>query len=104
LTGFIVAVEKRPSIDHRAGNGVDVTRNLGGPSARLHCRRLTRAAAGELLGITQPKVSALLNGRLDGCSSRSRSLIARPFGLAFGHGGLCRVHWYKKSGRRLRPR
>jgi len=32
-------------------------------------RRLTQAAAGELLGITQPKVSALLNGRLDGFST-----------------------------------
>ncbi len=32
-------------------------------------RRLTQAAAGKLLGITQPKVSALLNGRLDGFST-----------------------------------
>ncbi len=32
-------------------------------------RRLTQAAAGTLLGITQPRVSALLNGRLDGFSS-----------------------------------
>jgi predicted XRE-type DNA-binding protein len=32
-------------------------------------RRLTQAAAGELLGISQPKVSALLNGRLDGFST-----------------------------------
>jgi predicted XRE-type DNA-binding protein len=32
-------------------------------------RRLTQAAAGKLLGINQPKVSALLNGRLDGFSS-----------------------------------
>ena len=32
-------------------------------------RRLTQTAAGELLGISQPKVSALLNGRLDGFSS-----------------------------------
>jgi predicted XRE-type DNA-binding protein len=32
-------------------------------------RRLTQAAAGELLGVTQPKVSALLNGRLDGFST-----------------------------------
>ncbi len=32
-------------------------------------RRLTQAAAGKLLDITQPKVSALLNGRLDGFSS-----------------------------------
>lgn len=32
-------------------------------------QKLTQAAAGKLLGITQPKVSALLNGRLDGFSS-----------------------------------
>src|SRR5260221_14262097 len=32
-------------------------------------RGLTQAAAGKLLGITQPKVSALLIGRLDGFSS-----------------------------------
>lgn len=32
-------------------------------------RRLTQAAAGEILGINQPKVSALLNGRLDGFST-----------------------------------
>jgi predicted XRE-type DNA-binding protein len=32
-------------------------------------RRLTQTATGKLLGIAQPKVSALLNGRLDGFSS-----------------------------------
>jgi len=32
-------------------------------------RGLTQTAAGKLLGISQPKVSALLNGRLDGFSS-----------------------------------
>ena len=32
-------------------------------------RRLTQAAAGKILGINQPKVSALLNGRLDGFST-----------------------------------
>ena len=32
-------------------------------------RGLTQSATGKLLGITQPKVSALLNGRLDGFSS-----------------------------------
>jgi predicted XRE-type DNA-binding protein len=31
-------------------------------------RRLTQQAAGKLLGLPQPKVSALLNGRLDGFS------------------------------------
>lgn len=32
-------------------------------------RGLTQAAAGKLLGISQPNVSALLNGRLDGFST-----------------------------------
>jgi predicted XRE-type DNA-binding protein len=32
-------------------------------------RRLTQSAAGRILGINQPKVSALLNGRLDGFST-----------------------------------
>jgi predicted XRE-type DNA-binding protein len=32
-------------------------------------RRLTQAAAGKVLNISQPKVSALLNGRLDGFST-----------------------------------
>jgi predicted XRE-type DNA-binding protein len=32
-------------------------------------RRLTQTNAAKLLGITQPKVSALLNGRLDGFST-----------------------------------
>jgi predicted XRE-type DNA-binding protein len=35
----------------------------------IQSRRLTQAAAGRLLGISQPKVSALLNGRLDGFST-----------------------------------
>ena len=35
----------------------------------IKSRRLTQATAGKLLGITQPKVSALLNGRLDGFST-----------------------------------
>jgi predicted XRE-type DNA-binding protein len=32
-------------------------------------RRLTQVATGKLLGIPQPKVSALMNGRLDGFST-----------------------------------
>jgi predicted XRE-type DNA-binding protein len=32
-------------------------------------RGLTQTAAGKLLGISQPKISALLHGRLDGFSS-----------------------------------
>ena len=35
----------------------------------IRSRRLTQAAAGKLLGISQPKVSALLHGRLDGFST-----------------------------------
>ena len=35
----------------------------------IQARRLTQATAAKLLGVTQPKVSALLNGRLDGFSS-----------------------------------
>ena len=35
----------------------------------VQSRRLTQMAAGKLLGITQPKVSSLLNGRLDGFST-----------------------------------
>jgi predicted XRE-type DNA-binding protein len=35
----------------------------------IKSRRLTQTAAGKLLGINQPKVSALLNGRLDGFST-----------------------------------
>ncbi|HJT34552.1 MAG TPA: helix-turn-helix transcriptional regulator, partial [Pirellulales bacterium] len=32
-------------------------------------RKLTQAATGKILGINQPKVSALLNGHLDGFST-----------------------------------
>ena len=35
----------------------------------IQSRRLTQTAAGRVLGISQPKVSALLNGRLDGFST-----------------------------------
>ena len=35
----------------------------------VQSRGLTQVQAGKLLGITQPKVSALLNGRLDGFST-----------------------------------
>jgi predicted XRE-type DNA-binding protein len=35
----------------------------------VQSRGLTQTAAANLLGIAQPKVSALLNGRLDGFSS-----------------------------------
>ena len=44
-------------------------------------RRLTQTATATLLGINQPKVSALLNGRLDGFSSDRlfRFLLCRVF-------------------------
>jgi predicted XRE-type DNA-binding protein len=35
----------------------------------IKSRKLTQTAAGKLLGISQPKVSALINGRLDGFST-----------------------------------
>ena len=35
----------------------------------IQSRGLTQIAAGKVLGISQPKVSALLNGRLDGFST-----------------------------------
>jgi predicted XRE-type DNA-binding protein len=35
----------------------------------IQSRRLTQTAAGKLLGISQPKISALLNGHLDGFST-----------------------------------
>ncbi len=35
----------------------------------VQSRKLTQIATGKLLGLGQPKVSALLNGRLDGFSS-----------------------------------
>ena len=37
--------------------------------AAIRRRRLTQAAAAELVGIDQPKISALMNGRLSGFSS-----------------------------------
>lgn len=43
-------------------------------------RRLTQAAAGEVLGISQPKVSALLNGRLDGFSTDRLLRFLTTFG------------------------
>src|SRR5439155_26909453 len=60
-------------------------------------RGLTQAATGKLLGINQPKVSALLNGRLDGFSSDRlfrflnalgcdvRISISRPHPKTTGH-------------------
>jgi predicted XRE-type DNA-binding protein len=35
----------------------------------IDARGMTQAAAGKILGISQPKISALLNGRLDGFST-----------------------------------
>ncbi len=38
-------------------------------TAIIRQRRLSQSATGEILGLAQPKVSALLNGHLDGFSS-----------------------------------
>lgn len=66
----------------RKGSG-DVFHDLGLPAAELlqakadlvnrisaiiEKRKLSQAAAAELLGVNQPKVSALLHGRLEGFS------------------------------------
>ncbi|HEV3415440.1 MAG TPA: helix-turn-helix transcriptional regulator [Pirellulales bacterium] len=63
----------------------------------IKSRRLTQAAAGKLLGIAQPKVSALLNGRLDGFSTERlfrflnalgcdvRITVSRPHPKSPGH-------------------
>ncbi|MBI3467644.1 MAG: XRE family transcriptional regulator [Planctomycetes bacterium] len=71
----------KPEIHHSSGN---VFADLGIPNPEqyqakaelaakilkiVQRRGLTQAATGKLLGINQPKVSALLNGRLDGFSS-----------------------------------
>lgn len=60
-------------------------------------RQLTQQATRKLLGINQPKVSALLNGRLDGFSSDRlfrflnalgcdvRIVISRPHPKTLGH-------------------
>jgi predicted XRE-type DNA-binding protein len=37
-------------------------------SALIEARRLTQVQAADVLGVTQPKISALLHGRLDGFS------------------------------------
>lgn len=69
------------TITHSSGNvfadfGIDnpseymAKAELAAQIARLvKARRFTQAAAGELLGIAQPKVSDLLKGRLDGFST-----------------------------------
>jgi predicted XRE-type DNA-binding protein len=74
-------VRKKPSIQESSGN---VFADLGIPNPEQYLakaelavqilkivrrRRLTQTVTAKLLGITQPKVSALLNGRLDGFSS-----------------------------------
>jgi predicted XRE-type DNA-binding protein len=43
-------------------------------------RRLTQAKAAAFMGIDQPKVSALLNGRLDGFSSDRLMRLLRQLG------------------------
>jgi predicted XRE-type DNA-binding protein len=74
-------VSKKPSVQESSGN---VFADLGIPNPEQYLakaelaaqilkivqqRRLTQTVAAKTLGITQPKVSALLNGRLDGFSS-----------------------------------
>ena len=66
LTGFTVAVKRHPPIDHRAGNGVDVTRNLGGLSARLH----SQASDGP-----QPSHSRARSHGIDGAGQRPFKLV-----------------------------
>ena len=63
----------------------------------IKSRRLTQITAGKLLGIGQPKVSALLNGRLDGFSTERlmrflnalgcdvRIVVSRPRPRKSGH-------------------
>src|SRR3989304_6093105 len=75
------AMTKKSQIQHSGGNVFAdlripnpeqylVKAELAAKILRIVQRRgLTQAATGRLLGITQPKVSALLNGRLDGFSS-----------------------------------
>lgn len=76
--------------DHTVSSG-NVFRDLEVPSADdaltkaelagrivkiIGSRRLTQAAAGAILGVDQPKVSALLRGRLSGFSTdRLRTLL-----------------------------
>ena len=74
-------MSKKPSVQESSGN---VFADLGIPNPEQYLakaelaaqilkivqqRRLTQTVAAKTLGITQPKVSALLNGRLDGFSS-----------------------------------
>jgi predicted XRE-type DNA-binding protein len=69
--------------DYRVSGG-NVFKDLGVPSADealtkaelaariaeiIASRKLTQAAAGEVLGVDQPKVSALLRGRISGFST-----------------------------------
>ena len=46
----------------------------------IQTRRMTQTAAGRNLGISQPKVSALLNGRLDGFSTERLFRFLNNFG------------------------
>jgi predicted XRE-type DNA-binding protein len=43
-------------------------------------RKLTQSVTGEILGLAQPKVSALLNGHLDGFSSDRQLRFLNAFG------------------------
>ena len=72
----------------------ELARQIGDIIAR---RRLTQAAAARLLGVDQPKVSALLCGRLSGFSTerlirflnalgRDVSIVVRPAPRSRAHG------------------
>jgi predicted XRE-type DNA-binding protein len=75
--------KKKPAPRTRRGSG-NVFRDLGLPEPEellakaeltrsiagiLKSRKLTQTRAAEILGVDQPKVSALLNGRLQGFSA-----------------------------------
>ncbi len=95
---------------HRSGGNVFADLNIPQPdqylakaelAARIlevvQQRRLTQQSAAKLLGINQPKVSALLNGRLDGFSTERlfrflnalgcdvRITVSRPHPKTPGH-------------------
>ena len=63
-TGNVFADLGLPDAEERLAKA-ELARQIGGI---IEERRLTQAAAGRVLGVDQPKVSALLAGRLAGFS------------------------------------
>jgi predicted XRE-type DNA-binding protein len=47
-------------------------------SAAIREKQLTQAAAGEILGLDQPEVWALMRGRLAGTCAQTQASVARP--------------------------